>query len=94
MLHVRVTPNAGADAINGVEVRDNGQAVLKVRVKALPDKGRANKAVVALLAKYFAVSKSAIRVVRGDTARQKQLAIVGDPDKLVAKLTHIAPEKQ
>lgn len=93
-MHVRVTPNARADVINGVTVRDNGQEVLNVRVRAAPDKGRANKAVVALLAKYFAVSKSTIRLIRGDTARQKQLLITGDCENLEAKLASIAPEKQ
>jgi hypothetical protein len=36
-LFVRVTPNAGRDAVEGVEMRDDGQAVLRVRVKAVAD---------------------------------------------------------
>ena len=30
-LHVRVTPNAGADRIDGAETRDNGSVVLRIR---------------------------------------------------------------
>jgi uncharacterized protein YggU (UPF0235/DUF167 family) len=66
-----------------VEVRDDGSAVLRVRVKAVPDKGKANAAVVALIAKALGVAKSAVSVVSGETARLKTLAVVGDGDELV-----------
>ncbi len=77
-LFVRVTPNAGREAIEGVEQRDDGSAVLRVRVKAVPDKGKANAAVVGLIAKALGVPKSAVSVVSGETARLKTLALVGD----------------
>ncbi|HTO29103.1 MAG TPA: DUF167 family protein, partial [Devosia sp.] len=68
-LFVRVTPNAGRDVIEGVEIRDDGTAALRVRVNAVPDKGKANAAVIALLAKALKVPKSAMSVVSGETAR-------------------------
>lgn len=85
-LFVRVTPNAGRDAIEGVEQRDDGSAVLRVRVKAVPDKGKANAAVIALLAKPLGVAKSAISVSHGETARLKTLVVAGDGPALVAAL--------
>ncbi|UXN71443.1 DUF167 family protein [Devosia neptuniae] len=88
-LFIRVTPNAGRDAIEGVEQRDDGSAVLRVRVKALPDKGKANAAVVALLAKALGVPKSAVTVVSGETARLKTLAVVGDSAALIRALENI-----
>ena len=88
-LFVRVTPNAGRDAIEGVEFRDDGTAVLRLRVKAVPDKGKANAAVVALLAKALGVPKSGMSVVSGETARLKTLAVAGDPDALAARLKAI-----
>ena len=72
-LVVRVTPNAGADRIDGPETRDDGSEVLRVRVSAVPDKGKANAAVIALLAKALGVPKSSMAVVSGDTARLKTL---------------------
>lgn len=85
-LFIRVTPNAGRDAIDGVEVRDDGSAVLRLRVAAVPDKGRANASVIALLAKTLGVPKSAIAVTSGETARLKTLAITGDGPALAARL--------
>ena len=85
-LFVRVTPNAGRDAIEGVEIRDDGSAVLRLRVKAVPDKGRANAAVIALLSKALGLPKSAITLTSGGTARQKTLALSGDATALAAAL--------
>lgn len=86
LLRLRVTPNAGVDRIEGEEIRDDGNAVLRVRVRAVPDKGRANAAVVALIAKAAGVPKSAVTLVSGDTARLKTLRIDGDPAVLMARL--------
>lgn len=89
-LHLRVTPNAGMDRIEGVEQRDDGSAVLRARVAAVPDKGKANAAVIALLAKALRVPKSDITLVSGDTARQKTLEIAGDGAALLARLAPLA----
>ena len=88
-LFVRVTPHSGRDAIEGIEVRDDGSAVLRVRVKAVPDKGKANAAVIALLAKALGVPRSAITISSGDTARLKTLAVVGDGPALAAALEQL-----
>lgn len=90
MLRVRVTPNAGADRIEGGEIRDDATAVLRIRVAAVPDKGKANAAVVALLAKALGTPKSAISVVSGDTARLKTLEIAGEPAALAESLDRLA----
>ena len=58
--------------------------MLRVRVKAVPDKGKANAAVIALLAKALSVPKSAMTLVSGDTARLKTIEIEGDPAALAA----------
>jgi len=60
--------------------------VLRVRVKAVPDKGKANAAVIALLAKALDVPKTAVTLVSGDTARRKTVVIEGDPAELVQRL--------
>jgi uncharacterized protein YggU (UPF0235/DUF167 family) len=46
-----------------------------VRVTAPPEDGRANEAVVALLAEALDVPKSRVRILRGHAAREKQIAV-------------------
>lgn len=86
-LSVRLTPNGGRDAVEGVEVNGDGEAHVKVRVTAVPEKGKANKALIALLAKRLGMAKSSIEIASGDTARQKNLRLYGEPEVLIAKLT-------
>ncbi len=86
-----MTPNAGADRIEGIETRDDGSVVLRLRVSAVPDKGKANAAVIALLAKTLSVPRGAVTLVLGETARLKTLDIAGDGAALAARLTaHLA----
>ncbi|MGJ4890335.1 DUF167 domain-containing protein [Bradyrhizobium sp. HKCCYLRH3099] len=79
---LRVTPRGGRDAIDGVETLSDGRNVLKVRVRAIADGGEANRAVTELLAKAIGVTKKAVRITSGTTARLKQVAIDGEPSKL------------
>ena len=90
-LHLRVTPNAGVDRIEGVETRDDGHDVLRLRVKAVPDKGKANAAVIVLLAKALGTSKSQISLVSGDTARQKTVFIAGDGVSIATLVDKLSP---
>ena len=68
-LAVRVTPKASADRI----VVEGG--TVRVHVTAPPDKGKANKAVIALVARSLDIPKSAVELLRGDTAREKLLKV-------------------
>jgi uncharacterized protein len=94
LVCLRVSPNAGQEAIEGLEERADGSAVLRVRVKAVPDKGKANAAVIALLAKALELPRSAIALVGGDTARLKTLDIAGDWDSLAARLAVLERGKE
>ena len=76
-LTVRVTPRGGRDAVEGWTRDDAGRPVLKVRVAAAAAEGQANASVIALLAKALGRPKSALRLVRGETSRLKQIEIAG-----------------
>ncbi|MBY5854154.1 DUF167 domain-containing protein [Rhizobium ruizarguesonis] len=82
-LAVRLTPNGGRDAIDGIEA---DEAFLKARVAAVPEKGKANKALILLIAQSLRIPKSSVSLISGDTARKKILRIDGDPEDLVKKL--------
>lgn len=83
MLTVRVTPKASRDAILGTMATPDGLA-LKVAVTAPADKGKANAAVIALLARAFGIAKSNITLAMGETDRRKVLRVSGDPATLTA----------
>ncbi|MEH7908860.1 DUF167 domain-containing protein [Rhizobium laguerreae] len=85
-LAVRLTPNGGRDVLDGVETDGEGEAFLKARVTAVPEKGRANKALILLIARFLRIPKSSVSLVSGETARKKILRIDGDPKDLVKKL--------
>lgn len=66
LLHVHVQPKARANAVKGWH-----GAALRVSVTAAPEGGKANRAVIALLAETFDVARSSINLVRGAASRDK-----------------------
>lgn len=82
-LTLKVQPKSSRDAIAGVVETPDGRA-LKISVTAPPDKGKANAAVVALVAKAFGVAKRDVTLTLGETDRRKVLHIAGDPPALQA----------
>jgi uncharacterized protein len=70
LLFVKATPKAANNHIVGIR---NGAIVIKVT--AVPEKGKANSAVIALLAENIGVPKSALELVSGDTDRNKVVRI-------------------
>ncbi len=70
VLPVRAQPGARRNEIRGEQ---NG--VLKVSVTQAPEKGKANKAIIALLGKSLGLRKSQIELISGETARQKRFLI-------------------
>lgn len=71
-LKVRVQPGASRERI----LAWRGD-VLKVAVTAPPERGKANTAVEALLAKELGVAKSAVRVIAGGASRDKVVELEG-----------------
>lgn len=82
-----MTPRADRDAIDGVRALSDGSEVLAVRVRAIPDKNAANKALEALLAKTLGLPKSAVELRSGHTARIKSVRLEGDPDAIISAFT-------
>lgn len=74
-ITVRLTPNAKQNAIIGWDDDVSGEVILKVQVTAIPEKGKANQALIKLLSKEWKIPKSSIEIARGDTSRIKVLLI-------------------
>ena len=69
-FNIRVTPHARQNKV----VESDG--VLRVYTTTAPEKGRANDAVIELLAEYFDVPKSKIKILKGLTGRDKIVTIL------------------
>lgn len=78
LLAVRVTPKSSRDQVSGLYTAADGAVSLAVRVSAPPDKGKANAAVIAVLAKASGLPKSAFTLVSGETDRNKTLLVTGN----------------
>ncbi|TKT82938.1 DUF167 family protein [Aquamicrobium sp. LC103] len=85
-LFVRLTPKSAKEGLEGVEGTADGKFHLRARVRAVPEKGKANQALVKLVSKRLGVPAGAISIVSGDTARTKTLRIVGDPTEIETRL--------
>lgn len=71
-FRVRVQPRASRTELAG----EYGEAV-KVRLTAPPVEGAANEALVEFLSDRLGVAKSAVRIVRGHTGRDKTVQVAG-----------------
>jgi uncharacterized protein YggU (UPF0235/DUF167 family) len=83
---LRVTPNAARARIEGIATDADGNPYLKICVTVPPENGKANAAVVKLIAKELHLPKSALSITAGIHARRKTLSIAGDAKDLERKL--------
>jgi uncharacterized protein (TIGR00251 family) len=88
-LAVRLAPKASENRIGPVALDDAGGAVLKVAVTEIPEGGKANKALIRLLAKSWRLPKTAISVKRGHKDRRKTLFIEGPAQELLKRFEDI-----
>ena len=86
VIAVRLTPKASRDTLVGIEILSDGREVLKVHVRAVPEDGKANAALIKLLSPSLAIPKSAITLDKGATSRLKVLTIKDADGTLPAKL--------
>ncbi len=68
IINIKVIPRAK-------KVRIQNGDPLRVYVNQPPEDGRANDAVIKLLAKHFDISKSQIKIIKGEKSREKIIQI-------------------
>ena len=86
LLTVRLTPNASADRLQGIAQAADGNRHVKVQVTAIPEDGKANKALIKLLSKAFKCPKTSLSIVSGATDRTKVIALSGDTERLASTI--------
>ena len=85
---VRVSPGSAREAVRGV----HGD-LLKISVREAPERGRANRGVVELLARVLDRPKGDLEILRGQTSRTKTVLVRGvTPDRLERSLARILGE--
>ena len=85
-VRLKVTPKARRNRVEGLAPEADGGSALRVSVTAPPEDGKANAAVIKLLAAEWGVAKSTIQVVLGAADRRKLLHLAGDPTALARRL--------
>jgi len=80
-LRLRVRPGAGKDAVVGVH-----DGALRVSVVAPPERGKANRALVKLLARVLGVAPKDVELLSGETSRDKSVRIALPPEDVLTRL--------
>lgn len=75
-LRVRVTPKSSRQEVEGIDETAEGPA-LKVRVRAVPEDGAANQAVMETVARWLGLPKKSVTLASGGKSRIKTLALAG-----------------
>lgn len=85
ILRIRLTPKSSRDQVEGLTATADGAAI-KARVRAVPEDGKANAALEALVADWLDIAGGRVKVVGGQTSRVKSVAISGDAATVAAAL--------
>lgn len=80
---MRLQPKASAERVIGLVPEADGGAALKIAVTAPPADGKANAALLRLLARLFGIPPRDFELVLGAADRRKVVAIAGAPDRLL-----------
>jgi len=84
-LFIRLQPGSSANKLDGVYEDASGQGRLKAKVTAIPEKGKANKALLKLLSKDFKIPVSLMDIISGETDRNKTLFISSEANTMLLK---------
>jgi uncharacterized protein len=70
IITIRVNPKAKKS-----ELSQEKELVFRAKVMSPPDKGKANREVIGLVAEHFGVKKGQVRIIRGEHSRDKVIEI-------------------
>lgn len=69
LIRLRISPNSSKNQI----VKDGD--IIKLKITAQPVEGKANKAVIEYLSKLFKVPKTSLKIIKGETSKDKTIFI-------------------
>ena len=80
VFSVKIVPGSSRTAVCGLL-----EGMLKIRVSAPPEKGKANRCLIEFLAKQLGVKKNAVSIISGQTNPVKRIKVLGIPAETVLK---------
>ena len=83
ILIVKVVPNSKKNSIEGFK-----EGVLKVKIQAPPDKGKANDELIEFLAELLRIPKSRIQIISGQSSRMKKVEIQGETEESFRRIVN------
>ena len=86
LLCCRLQPRASKDEFGEVQAN-----LLKIRIKAPPVDGKANLHLIQFLAKQFKVPKKQIKIISGETHRNKRV-LIENPMRLPESIIELTPK--
>jgi uncharacterized protein (TIGR00251 family) len=84
---IRLSPRATADRLLAIAADAAGGRVVKVSVTAPAEGGRANEALLKLLARAWRLPRRDLSIITGSTSHNKAIRVAGDPQQLADKIT-------
>jgi uncharacterized protein (TIGR00251 family) len=85
-VRIRLTPRASANRLVGLVAESDGGVALKIMVTAAAEHGKANDALIALLARLWHLAKSDISIAAGAGDRRKTVHVAGAAAQLLPAL--------
>jgi uncharacterized protein (TIGR00251 family) len=83
---VRLTPKSSSSELIGLRDHADGSQVLAIKVTAVPDKGKANKALIKLIAKSLRMPAGQVELLRGHSSRNKEVLVRGNSNAIMAAI--------
>jgi uncharacterized protein len=88
-LKVRLAPKASVAGILGIAAEADGGVALKIAVAAPPEAGKANDALLGLVAGLLDLRRRDVTLALGATNRRKLVHVAGDPAALARRLEEV-----
>ena len=77
-LRIKVIPKSNKNEIIETFTDADGEKTIKIRIKATPEKGKANAELIKFLSKEWGVPRALISIVSGKSERLKLIKINAD----------------
>jgi hypothetical protein len=88
LVSIRISPNAKKN-----EIIKDGE-IFKLKITAQPIDGKANKAVIEYLSKQFKIPKTSIKILKGETSKDKTILLMTTDSNKVEKINSTFTNKQ